>query len=83
MGLQSRSEEKLKRISLTLPIPLYEEFDSLKQKMKTTTVEAIRQAIHFWIDHQVAEKMAQGYRLGNEENQALMKEFEHVDKENW
>ena len=43
----------------------------------------IRQAIQYWIDHQVAKKMAEGYRLGKEENQLLMKEFEHVDNENW
>ena len=83
MGLHSITDEKLKRISLTLPTALYEELDSIKQKMNRTTVDVIRQAIHFWIDHQVAEKMAEGYRLGNEDNQLLMKEFEHVDKENW
>ena len=83
MGLHTGSEEKLKRISLTLPTALYEELDSIKQKKNTSTVEVIRQAIHFWIEHQVAEKMAEGYRLENEENQALMKQFEHVDKEIW
>ncbi|MCH7887567.1 MAG: ribbon-helix-helix protein, CopG family [Candidatus Marinimicrobia bacterium] len=83
MGLHTGSEEKLKRISLTLPTTLYEELDSIKQKKNTSTVEVIRQAIHFWIEHQVAEKMAEGYRLENEENQALMKQFEHVDKEIW
>lgn len=83
MGLHIPTEEKLKRISLTLPATLYEELDSIKQKKNTSTVDVIRQAIHFWIDHQVAEKMAEGYRLGNKENQLLMKEFEHVDKENW
>ena len=83
MGLQISTDEKLKRVSLTLPIALYEELDSIRQKKKTSTVEVIRQAIQYWIDHQVAEKMAEGYRLGNEENQALMQEFEHVDKETW
>ena len=83
MSLHNAGDEKLKRVSLTLTTSLYEELDSIKQEQNTSTVEAIRQAIHFWIDHQVAEKMAEGYRLGNEENKALMKEFEHVDKEIW
>ena len=83
MGLHIQVEEKLKRISLTLPTTLYEELDSIKQEKNTSTVEVIRQAIQYWIDHQVAEKMAEGYRLGKEENQLLMKEFEHVDNENW
>ena len=83
MGLHVATKEKLKRISLTLPSALYEELDSIKQEKNSSTVEVIRQAIHFWIEHQVAVKMAEGYRLGNEDNQLLMKEFEHVDKEIW
>ena len=83
MGLHISTEEKLKRVSLTLPIALFEELDSIKRRKNASTVEVIRQAIHYWIEHQVAEEMARGYKLGNEENRALMKEFEHVDKETW
>ena len=76
-------KEELRRISLTLPNSLYEELDSVIRKWNLRKVEVIRQAISFWLEHRIADMMAEGYRAMAREDLEMLQEFKHVDREVW
>jgi hypothetical protein len=81
MGLTP--SEGMKRLSLVLPAETFHDLEIAKQEGQTTYTGIIRTALDYWFKHLKAQKMAEGYRATNDENRALMEEFEEIDKENW
>ncbi|ODS30367.1 MAG: hypothetical protein SCARUB_04526 [Candidatus Scalindua rubra] len=83
MRLEHSSKEELKRVSLTLPNSLHDEFEEIRQRVHLNKVEAIREAVNLWIQKQLAEEMIEGYKSMWNEDLEMLKEFEHVDREIW
>ncbi len=80
---ETRSEKAVKRLHLTLPSLLAEEFESVAAELEMTKVAATREALRDWVDSKIEERMARGYREMAGENTKLMEEFQHVDGEGW
>jgi len=76
-------KEELKRLSLTLPSSLYDEFIARAKEKNLALVEGVRQAIALWLEQQIAAEMEEGYKAIAEESLALMEEFKYVDQECW
>lgn len=78
-----RGKEDKKRINLTLPTSLFVQLEKIRQENDLKMQEAIRSAIEFWIEYEMTQAMAEGYRKNAKENAELMEEFKHVDEEIW
>ena len=75
--------ERIRRLSLVLPAETFSELEKAKQEDQTTYTGIIRAALEHWFEHRKKQKMAEGYRAMNAENNALVEEFEEIDAENW
>ena len=75
--------EGLRRVNLSLPSALYDELTAVVREDELTYVEAIRQAIAYWLEQRTSEKMRAGYQALADEEHDLLEEFKHVDREIW
>ena len=73
----------IRRLSLVLPAEMFNDLEKAKQDEQSTYTGIIRTALEYWFEHRKAQKMEDGYRAMNDENQALLKEFDQIDRENW
>ena len=83
MRTEQRVPVELKRVNFNLPISLHNELSRVVRERSLTMTDALRSAIAFWLEHEIAEEMAEGYRVTAKENLELLKEFEIVDQETW
>jgi len=83
MTRRPRYNEGLKRMSLTLPTSLYDEFVEYTKKYDLAMVEGMRQAISQWIERRIEAEMIEGYEVIKEDSLALLEEFKYVDRECW
>ena len=83
MAKRSHYKEELKRLSLTLPSSLYDEFIARAKENNLALVEGVRQAIAMWLEQKIAKEMEEGYKAVKEDSLALLEEFKHVDREGW
>ncbi|MCH7575533.1 MAG: hypothetical protein IIA59_10470 [Candidatus Marinimicrobia bacterium] len=75
--------EGSRRLSLVLPAETFNDLEKAKQEEQSTYTGIIRTALEYWFEHRKAQIMADGYRAMNDENRALMQEFDQIDRENW
>lgn len=81
--IKSEGKDDSVRINLTLPNSLYNSLEIIIQENNLRRLDAIRIAVKFWVEYEMAKSMAEGYRADTKENAELMEDFKHIDEELW
>ena len=79
----SRSRSTVRRLSLTLPAPLFDDLEAARVEEGATYVAIISAALERWLELHKAKKMAAGYIAMNDQNDTMMDEFKAIDAELW
>ncbi len=77
------SGEEKSRLSLLLPVSLNEELSTIADEENKSKTGIVRQALTHWFDVRRMKKMEEGYLAMAAEDQNIMDEFKHVDKDVW
>ena len=81
--IKSEGKDDSVRINLTLPNSLYNSLETVIKENNLRRLDAIRCAVKFWVEYEMAKSMAEGQRANAKVDAELMEDFKHIDEELW